>query len=94
MRENVIMAKYYIGETVQNATIRWDQHSDIGRNSEPVKHLNLFPEHRFNWKIVRRVPNKVRQRKVYEAYYVMCLHPTINNQLELTSLTLFQNDIM
>ena len=40
----------YIGETGRNVTVRWDEHSDIGKNSEPAKHLNQFPEHRFNWK--------------------------------------------
>ena len=77
-----------IGETGRNVTIRWDEHSDIDKNSDPAKHLNEFTEHRFNWKILRRVPNKVRQRNIDEAYYVMCLCPTLNNQLELTSLTL------
>ena len=83
----------YIGETGRNVTIRWDDNSDIGKNSEPAKHLNQFPEHRFNWKILRRVPNKVRQRKIHEAYYVMCMRPTLNNQLELTSLTLFGHGV-
>ena len=79
----------YIGETGRNVTKKWDEHSDIGNKSEPAKHLNQFHEHGFNWKILRRVPNKVRQRKIHEAYYVMCLGPTLNNPLELTSLTLF-----
>ena len=83
----------YIGETGRNVTKRWDEHSDISKNSEPAKHLNQFPEHRFNWKILRRVPNIVRQRKIHEAYYVMCMRPTLNNQLELTSLTLFRNGV-
>ena len=52
----------YIGETGRNVTIRWDEHSDIYKNSEPAKHIKQFPEHRFNWEILRRVPNKVRQR--------------------------------
>ena len=69
-------------------------HCDIGKNPEPAKHLYQFPEHRFNWKILRRVPNKVRQRKIHEAYYVTCLRPTLNNQLELTSSILFQNGVM
>ena len=67
--------KNYIGETGRNVTVRWDEHSDIGKNSEPAKHLNQFPEHRFNWKILRRVPNKVRQRKIDEAYYVYAPYP-------------------
>ena len=78
--------KNYVGETGQNVTIRWDEHCDIGKNA---KHLHQFPEHRFNCKILRRVANKVRQRKMHEAYCVMCLCPTLNNQLGLTSLTLF-----
>ena len=79
----------YIGETGRYVTIRRGEHSDIGKNSEPERHLDQFPEHSFNWKILRRVPNKVRKRKIHEAYYVMCLCATLNNQLELTSLTLF-----
>ena len=66
---------------------------DIGKNYELGKHLYQFPEHRFNGKIIRRVPKNVRQRKIHEACYVMCLGPTLNNQLEVTSLTLFQNGV-
>ena len=29
----------YIGETGRNVTIRWDKRSNIGKNSEPAKHL-------------------------------------------------------
>ena len=81
--------KNYIGEIGRNLTIRWDQHCDIGKSSESAKHLYQYPKRRFNWKILRRVSNKVRKRQIDEAYYVMCLRPTLNNQL--TSLTLFQN---
>ena len=70
----------YIGETSRNVTVRWDKHSDIGKDSEPAKHLSQFSEHRFHWKILRKVPNKVRQRKTHEAYYVMCMCPALNNQ--------------
>ena len=56
---------------LDNVTIRWGEHSDISKNSEPVKYFNQFPEHRFNWKILRRGPNIVRQRKIHEAYYVV-----------------------
>ena len=83
----------YFGETGRNVPLRWDEHSDIGKNSEPAKHLNQSPEYRFNWKIIIRVPNKVRQRKIHEAYYVICMGQTFNNQLELTSLTLFRNGV-
>ena len=83
----------YIGEAKQNVTIRRDEHSDIIKNSEPARHLYQFPEHSFIWKILRRVLSKVRQRKIHEAYCIMCLGPTLNNQLKLTSLTLFQKAV-
>ena len=38
--------KNYIGETGRNVTVKLDEHSDVGKNSEPAKHLNQFPEHR------------------------------------------------
>ena len=62
-------------------------------SSKPAKHLHQFPEQRFNWIILRRIPNKVRQSKIHEAYYGMCLRLTLNNQLELTSFTLFRNGV-
>ena len=58
----------YVSETGRNVTIRWGEHSDICKNWEFAKRLNQFPEHRFNWEILRRVPNKVRQRKIHVAY--------------------------
>ena len=83
----------YISETGQNVTIRWDKHSDGGKSSEPAKYPNQFPEPRFNWKILRRGQNKIIQRKIHEAYCVISMRPTLNNQLEFTSLTLFRNGI-
>ena len=88
MRENVIVAKFIFFKQC-NLTIRWNEYSDIGKNSEPAKHLYQFPEHITNRKIFRKVLKKVKQRKIHEAYYVMCFFHTLNNQLELTSLKLF-----
>ena len=81
---NCKFGENYIGETGRNVTTRCDEHSNIG---------NQFPDHRFNWKTLRRFPNKVGQRKIHKAYYVMCMRPTLNNQLELTFLTLFRNGV-
>lgn len=80
-----------MAQTGWNATVEGDEHSDIGWNSEPGKHLIEFPEHRFNWKILIIVPNIVRQRKILEAYYVMCVRPTLTKQLVLTSFILSWN---
>ena len=39
--------KDYIGETGRNVSVRSDEHSDVGKNSEPAKHFNQFPAYRF-----------------------------------------------
>ena len=31
---------------------------------------------------------------IHEVYYVMCMLPTLNNEMELTSFILFQNGFM
>ena len=87
------MWRKLFGEAGRNFTVSSDEHSDIGKTSKPPKHPHQFPEHRINWKILKSVPNKIRQRKIHEVYYVMCMRPTLNNQLELTSLELSQNGV-
>ena len=70
--------KNYLGETGRNVIIKWNEYSDISKNSEPTNRLYRFPERSSNWKILRRVPNNVRQRKIPKTHYVMCLRPTLN----------------
>ena len=63
----------YISEKWRNVIIGRDEHSGIGKNSEPTKLFYQFSKHRLNWKSFRRVASKVRQRKIHEEYYVMYL---------------------
>ena len=58
MRENVTVSKIL---SLQQGE-RWDEHNDKGKNSEPAKHLYQFPEHSFNWNVLRRVPNKLTKK--------------------------------
>ena len=37
----------YIGETKRNVEIRWEEHSDINKISEPSRHLKSNPTHAF-----------------------------------------------
>ena len=39
----------YIGETIRNALLRWDEHNDPTKKSEPAKHLKNNFNHVFNW---------------------------------------------
>ena len=44
----------YIGETVRNAEIRWNEHEDKNSKSEPVKQLKENPTHKFRRTIINR----------------------------------------
>ena len=37
----------YIGETVRNVEIRWQEHEDTHKDSEPAKHLKNNPTQSF-----------------------------------------------
>ena len=41
----------YIGETKRNVEIRWEEHSDNSKISEPFRHLKSNPTHAFTWKV-------------------------------------------
>ena len=42
----------YMGETVRNVEIRWQEHEDSQKDSEPAKQLKNDPTHSFNLKVL------------------------------------------
>ena len=47
----------YIGETVRNARLRWNEHENgTDKNSECAKHLNENYNHEFKWSILSLAP--------------------------------------
>ena len=46
----------YIGQTKGNVEIRWEEHSDINKISQPFRHLNSNPMHGFTWKVLMTAP--------------------------------------
>ena len=34
-----------VGESVRNVVLRWAEHEDLNKQSEPAKHLKYFPDH-------------------------------------------------
>ena len=73
----------YIGETVRNAKIRWN---------EPAKHLKENPTHKFTWTIVSKAPKNFRKCRVLEAYIIKTICP-IKDQLDNDLLTIFRSGI-
>ena len=84
----------YIGETVRNAQLRWNEHENgTDKNSECAKHLNENDNHEFKWSILSLAPKMSFKRKILEAYFIKTLNPILNNQLNSDILTLFRNGI-
>ena len=40
----------HIGETVKTVKIRWQEHEDTQKNSDPSEYLKNNPTHSFTWK--------------------------------------------
>ena len=84
----------YIGETVRNAQLRWNEHENgTDKNSECAKHLNENDNHEFKWSILSLAPKMSFKRKILEAYFIKTLNPILNNQLNSDILTLFRNGV-
>ena len=84
----------YIGETVRNAQLRWNEHENgTDKNSECAKHLNENNNHKFKWSILSLAPKISFKRKILEAYFIKTLNPILNNQLNSDILTLFINGV-
>ena len=83
----------YIGETKRNVELRWDEHNDARKSSEPAKHLFHHPTHSFTWSIIMSAPQNLRVRKNLEASFIALKAPVLNNQMESKKLTLFRHGV-
>ena len=83
----------YIGETERCSHIRFEEHEDIHKTSEPAKHLVANRTHTFQWEILSSAPNDSYRRKVLEAFYVAKFKPSLNDQIKSAKLRLFRNGL-
>ena len=76
----------YIGETKRNAKVRWNEHNNPTKSSEPSKHLQCNINHYFTW-AVRKT------RKNLEASYIALWKPDLNELKDFERLVLFRNGV-
>ena len=79
----------YIRETIRNIEVRWDEHNNPMKKSNPLKQIKDNLDHVFNWSVLANAPKNMFQQKVPEAYYIVLEKPTLNVQLECNRLNLF-----
>ena len=83
----------YIGETVRNVEIRWQEHEDTQKDSEPAKHLKNNPTHSFTWKALPPASSIRRIRQNMEASMIALKLPSLNERVESKKLLLFGNGV-
>ena len=81
---NCSCGENYVSESVRNVVLRWAEHEDPNKQSEPAKHLKYFPDHQFEWKVLTRAPEYTRKRKILEAFSIKSINPSLNEQLDTT----------
>ena len=78
---------------MRNVFLRWVEHEDPNKQSEPIKHLKYFPDHQFEWKVLTRAPEYTRKRKILEVFLIKSMNPFLNEQLDTELLVLFRNGV-
>ena len=79
----------YIGETVRNSDICWNEHESTTGKSEPAKHLAGNNSHMLTWKVLESAPLHFCKRKILEAFFITKLKQDLNDQIEHHALSLF-----
>ena len=83
----------YIGGTIRNASIRWEEHNNPTKMSQLPKHLKNNFHLVFNWVILCKAPQKHKFRRNLEASYIALLKPTLNEKDDFEVLTPFKNGV-
>ena len=70
----------YIGETKNNAEVRWNEHNNPTRSSEPSNHLQSNMNHYFTWAAISNAPKNTKARKNLETSYIALWKPDLKEQ--------------
>ena len=90
----------YIGEIKRNAEVRWNEHNNPTKSSEPLKHLRNNIKHYFTWAVISNTPNNAKTRKNLEVSYIETGNLILTNKRTLKTFYLRMvshrgiNDIM
>ena len=83
----------YIGETKRNAEVRWNEHNNLTKSSEPSRHLRNNINHYFTWAVISNASKNAKTRKNLEASYIALWKPNLNEQKDFERLVLFRNGV-
>ena len=84
---------HYIVESKRKAEVRWNEHNNPTKSSEPPKHLRSNINHYFTWAVISDAPKKAKTRKNLEVSYIALWKPDLNEQKDFERLVLYRNGI-
>ena len=73
----------YIGETKRNAEVRWKEHNNSTKSSEPSKHLRSNINHYFTWVVISNAPKKLRPGKTSKHHILLSGNLILTNKRTL-----------
>ena len=83
----------YIGETITNSDLWWNEHENTTAKSEPAKHFAKNKSHMFTWKVLASAPLHFCKIKILEACFITKLKPNLNDQIEHHAQSLFWHGV-
>ena len=83
----------YVGDTKRIASIRFSEHDNPNKQSEPARHLKENLSHNFAWIIICSAPTKWKPRNNLEKIIIALKRPPLNDQIKTEKLRLFRNGI-
>ena len=87
----------YVGQTGKNAYKPWQEHTPMStqksEKSEPAKHLETRPTHKFEWKVLSAASKFLSKRKILEDFFITKTAPSLNEQLTSKVLRLFRHGV-
>ena len=79
--------------TRRNVELRWEEHENTSKDSEPAKHLKGNLSHNLSWKILFAAPENKRICKTLEVSEIALKRPSLKEQIESKKLLLFCNGV-
>ena len=83
----------YIGETIRNNDICWNEYENTAGKSEPATHLADNRSHMFTWNVLVSALLYFGKRKFLEAFFITKLKPDLNDQIQHHALSLFRHGV-
>ena len=73
--------------------IRWNEHDNSTKNSEPLKNLQNNINHCFTWTVISNTPKNAKASENLEVSYIALWKTDLNEEKNFERLVLFRNGV-